>query len=216
MTSIMQGFGALRIREASPGTLRKEEPEVSATGASPAALPTREGAGPFLASEEVGLLHDAQELLLVHLAIAITICLINHLLELLIRHSLPQLLCDALQVLEGDLASLVIIKKAEGLEDLVLGIAVQNLVSHHFEELLVANGAAPVVIHVRNHLLDLLFLGLKAERAHGHLEFLSVNLTRSISVEEVEGLFDLLLLLFGELFLFLARSIEASQGHTLL
>merc|ERR1719515_292626 len=53
-------------------------------------------------SEEVGLLHDPQEFFLVDLAVTVTICLVDHLLELLIRHPLPKLLSHALQVLEGD------------------------------------------------------------------------------------------------------------------
>merc|ERR1719215_919136 len=72
------------------------------------------------ASEEVCLLHDPQELLLVHLPVAVAVRLVDHLLELLIRHALAQLLGDALQVLEGDLAGLVVVEQAEGLQDLVL------------------------------------------------------------------------------------------------
>merc|ERR1712087_943423 len=58
-------------------------------------------------SEEVGLLHDAQELLLVHLTVAVAVGLVDHLLELLVRHALSQLLSNTLQVLERDLAGLV-------------------------------------------------------------------------------------------------------------
>merc|ERR1712176_1076972 len=51
-------------------------------------------------SEEVSLLHDAQELFFVHLAISIAVCLVDHLLELLIGHALAELLGNPLQVLE--------------------------------------------------------------------------------------------------------------------
>merc|ERR1740133_195435 len=89
-------------------------------------------AGPTkLASEQVCLLHDAEELLLIHLAITITICLIDHLLQLLVSHAFAKLLSDTLQILEGDLASLIIVEEPECLENLVLGVAVQDLVSHH-------------------------------------------------------------------------------------
>merc|ERR1711972_211044 len=91
------------------------------------------------ALEEVGLLHDPQELLLVHLTISVAVGLVDHLLQLLIGHALAELLGDTLQILEGDLAGLVVIKKAEGLQDLVLGVAVQDLVRHHLQELLVAD-----------------------------------------------------------------------------
>merc|ERR1712167_169221 len=54
---------------------------------------------------EVTALHDAEELLLVDFAVAITVGLVNHLLELLVGHVLTELLGHTLEVLEGDLAS---------------------------------------------------------------------------------------------------------------
>merc|ERR1719263_1609946 len=76
-------------------------------------------------SEQVGFLHDTEELLLVNFSITVAVCLINHLLKLFVRHSLSELFGDSLKILEGDLASLVIVEEAEGLEDLVLGVTVQ-------------------------------------------------------------------------------------------
>merc|ERR1712127_131759 len=111
-------------------------------------------------SEEVGLLHDPQELLLVDLAVAVTVRLVNHFLELLIRHPLPKLLRHALEVLEGDLPCLVVIEEAECLQDLVLRVPIQDLVRHHLQELLVLNRPAAIVVDVRDHLLDLLLLRL--------------------------------------------------------
>merc|ERR1719384_1175720 len=68
-------------------------------------------AAPFrpMISEEIGLLHDSQELLFVHLAITVAVGFVDHLLELLICHPLAELLRPSLQILEGDLASLVIV-----------------------------------------------------------------------------------------------------------
>merc|ERR1719331_2470191 len=43
-------------------------------------------------SEKVSLLHNAKELLLVHLAITVAVRLVDHLLQLLIRHALAELL----------------------------------------------------------------------------------------------------------------------------
>merc|ERR1719473_1347271 len=71
-------------------------------------------------SEQVSLLHDAQELLLVDLAVAVAVGLVDHLLQLLVRHPLAELLGDALEVLEGDLAGLVVVEEVEGLLDLLL------------------------------------------------------------------------------------------------
>ena len=58
---------------------------------------------------ERGLLHNPDELLLAHFAVAVAIGLVNHLLKLLVRHVLTQLLCNALQILEGDLACKLLI-----------------------------------------------------------------------------------------------------------
>ena len=66
-------------------------------------------------SEEVGLLHDAEELLLVHFTVSISISLIDHFLQFLVGHMLTQLLCHSLQILEGDLAGLVVVEQAEDL-----------------------------------------------------------------------------------------------------
>lgn len=52
--------------------------------------------------EEACLLHDSEELLLADLAIPIPVCFIDHLLDLLIRQALPELLGYSLQVLECD------------------------------------------------------------------------------------------------------------------
>ena len=68
---------------------------------------------------QTGLLHDADELFLADFAIAITVGLVNHFLQLLICHVLTQLLSNTLQVPERDLASLIIIEQAESLNDLL-------------------------------------------------------------------------------------------------
>merc|ERR1740121_3536146 len=80
----------------------------------------------------------SQELLFVHLAVSITVCFINHLLELFVCHALAELLRNPFQVFEGDLARLVIVEEAESLQDLIFGVTVEDLVCHHLQELLIA------------------------------------------------------------------------------
>merc|ERR1740123_1370776 len=166
-----------------------------------------------LYSEEVRLLHDPQELLLVHLAVSVTVGLVDHFLELLVGHPLAELLGDPLQVLEGDLACLVVVEEAEGLEDLVLWVAVQDLVRHHLQELFVAYRPTAVVVDIGDHLLDLLLLRLEPQGTHGNLELLGIDLSRAVGVKEVEGLLDLLLLLLRQLLLLLASSVESTERH---
>merc|ERR1740120_136264 len=164
-------------------------------------------------SEEIRLLHDAQELLFVDLPVSVSVSFVDHLLQLLVGHPLAELLCDPLQILEGDLACLVVVKETEGLQDLVFRIAVQDLVGHHLQELLVADGAAAIIVNVGDHLLDLLLLRLETKGAHRYLQLFAVDLSRAIGVEEVESFLDLLLLLLCELFLLLASGVEATKSH---
>jgi len=61
-----------------------------------------------------------QEVILAHFAVSITVRFINCLMKLLIGHALTELLGDALQVLQSDRTCLVIVEKAESLQDLIL------------------------------------------------------------------------------------------------
>ena len=69
---------------------------------------------PPLRSEEVGLAHDAHELVLGDLAVTVTVSLLDHLLDLVIGHVLTELLGHTLEVTEGNLACLVVVKQTEG------------------------------------------------------------------------------------------------------
>merc|ERR1719164_162536 len=195
-----------RIWETTPGTLLSR--------ALAARHDRQDAAKSDRSSEEVGLLHDPQELLLVDLAVTVAICLVNHFLELLIRHSLPELLSHALQILEGDLSCLVIIEEPECLQDFVFGVPVQDLVRHHLQELFVLDRPAAIVIDIRDHLLDLLLLRLETQGTHGHLQLLRVDGAAAVGVEKVEGLFDLLLLLLSQILLLLPALIEAAERHS--
>merc|ERR1712137_914839 len=68
--------------------------------------------------EEIRLFHDAEELLLVHFAVTIAISLVDHLLELLVRHTFAKFLGDAFEVLETDFASFVVIEQTERFQNL--------------------------------------------------------------------------------------------------
>merc|ERR1712006_36344 len=120
-------------------------------------------------------LHDAEELLLVDLAIAITVGLVNHLLELLVGHVLTELLGHTLEVLEGDLAGLVVVEETEHLDDLLTGVAVAHASSHHVQELVEIDGAGAILVDVIDHAADLVLLGVEAEGTHGDLELLGVD-----------------------------------------
>merc|ERR1712151_1490715 len=134
-----------------------------------------QGADHQMRLEEICLLHDPQELLLVHFPIAIPIGFINHLLQFLICHALTKLLRDALEILKRDLPSFVIVKQTESLQDLVLRVAIEDLVCHHLEKFFIFNGATSIIINVGNHFLDLLLLWFETQCAHGNLQLFRID-----------------------------------------
>merc|ERR1739848_684367 len=154
------------------------------------------------------LLHDAVEL-----AIAITVSLVDHVLELLLIDVLTELLGHTAQVAEGDLASVVIVEELEHLLDVLAGVLLAHLASHHLEELTELDGTVAVVVNVGDHLLELLLLDLEAEGTHGGLELADVDGAGLVTVEEVEGLTDLVHLLIGELASFL---LSSTARHVLM
>ena len=150
-------------------------------------------------SEKVGLAHDAHELFLRDHTITVAVSLVDHLLNLVVGHVLAELFGHTLKVLERDFAITFVVKKAESLEHLLLGVAVGHLLCHHVEELGVVNDTGAVLVDVGDHLLDLLTFGLEAECAHGDLELFLVDVAGTVGIEEVEGLLDLLLLFLSKL-----------------
>merc|ERR1712167_346640 len=139
------------------------------------------------------------ELVNVNLAIAITVGLVDHVLELFIVNGLTEFLSDTCQVAEGDFVGVVVIEELEDLLDVLAGVLLAHLASHHLEELAELDGAVAVAIDVLHHLLELLVLDLEAEGTHGGLELTDVDHAGGISIEEGERLADLVELLVSEL-----------------
>ena len=86
-------------------------------------------------SEKIGLFHDTHELLFSDLAITVSVGFVDHLLNLVVSHVLAELFGDSLQILEGNLAGLVVVEKTEGLQHLLARVALSHLLSHHVQEL---------------------------------------------------------------------------------
>ena len=150
-------------------------------------------------SEQVGLLHDSHELLLANLSVAVSVGFVDHFLDLLVSHIFAELLGDPLQVFEGDFASLVIVEKSEGLEHLLFGVSLRHLLGHHVQKFWEVDHSAAVTVGVGDHLSDFLLLGLEPESSHGDLQFFGVDGPAAVGVEKIEGLFDFLFLLLGQL-----------------
>ncbi len=94
-----------------------------------------------LCSEKVGLSHDSVEFFLTDLAITVAVSLVDHLLNLIVGHILAELLGNALEVLKRDLVCVVVVKEAESLGHLLLGVTFGHLGGHHVAELVVVDDA---------------------------------------------------------------------------
>lgn len=128
-------------------------------------------------SEEVGLFHNPNELLLIDLPVPVAIGLIDHLLQLLISHGLAQFSGNSLQIFEGNLASAVIVEESEGLEDLLSGVSLRNLASHEFHEVGELDHSLSLTVDLSNHLFHFFLFWLKTKSSHGDLQFLSIDVS---------------------------------------
>ena len=112
------------------------------------------------------------------------------------------------EVHERDLTSFVIVELTEGHQYFILGIAMQGFVRHIVQELLIHESTAAFEIDIEYHLQNLTSPGLELQGMHGRLQLPEVATPRSISIEEVEGLFESMLLTLSQLHLILTTSSE--------
>ena len=77
-------------------------------------------------SEEVGLSHDAHELVFVDLTATISVSFVYHLLYLLVCHVLTKLLGNSTEVMEINLTSIIIVEESEGFHHLFMGFSLDD------------------------------------------------------------------------------------------
>merc|ERR1712032_172968 len=122
--------------------------------------------------EKVCLLHNSQELLLIHFTITVSISFIYHFLKLFVCHALTKFFGDPFQILKRYFPCFVIIEQTESLQDLILGITIEDLMRHHFKKLFVSDCTTSIVVNIRDHFLNLFFLRLEAKCTHRNFELL--------------------------------------------
>mmetsp|Transcript_53220 Transcript_53220/g.61005 ORF Transcript_53220/g.61005 Transcript_53220/m.61005 type:complete len:203 (-) Transcript_53220:101-709(-) len=149
--------------------------------------------------EQVGLLHDSQEFFLRDFTITISVGFVDHFLQFIIGHIFSQFLGNSLQVSEGDFTSFIIIKQSESLEDFLTGVSLGHLSGHHIQEFGEVNSSTTVLVDVGDHLSNFFLLGFEAQSSHGNLQFLGIDGSTAVSIEQIESFLNFLLLFFGEL-----------------
>ena len=77
--------------------------------------------------------HNAIEFLEVEHSITISISFFEHFLELVIGNLLSYLICDSLQIFEGDFVEIILIKKFENLQNFIFGVSgsLNNSIIYH-------------------------------------------------------------------------------------
>lgn len=100
---------------------------------------------------------------------------LDHLPDLVQREGLAGLDGQPLDVHVRDLPVVVLVDDLEGLVELLPGVALAHLVGHHVHELVEVDRPAPVLVHLRDHLVYLLWCHLKPQCSHGDVELLWIN-----------------------------------------
>lgn len=125
------------------------------------------------------------------MAITMAVRPLNHLLELAILHRLSQLLGHPPQTLKSDVAAVLLVEELEDLADILLGVPITHPRGHQVQEFPELDGARVVGVEVVDHLVNGLVAGLQAQSVHGIFQFLGVDGTTLVSIEEIEGFLDL-------------------------
>ena len=141
------------------------------------------------------MFHNGEELSLVDLAVTILVELVDHGLQLVVVEVLLHLAGHTAKVTQGDLASAVLVEQLEGLGDLFDRVALADLSSHDLEEVGILDLAGAFAVELPHQVEHLLLLDVEAEGTHAHLQLVVVDGAGLVSVEELEGFLDLLLLL---------------------
>merc|ERR1719199_2199718 len=163
------------------------------------ALPSGDPLAPRRADARLLGHHDLDELLVVDLAVAVNVRLADHLVTLLVGELLAEVGHDVAELGGGDEPVAVLVEHLEGLDDLLLGVSVLHLASHHGEELGEVDGAVAVGIDLVDHVLQLGLSGVLAQRAHDRAQLLGGDGAVTVLVEQRERLLELGDLLLGKL-----------------
>ena len=131
--------------------------------------------------------HDAVEFLEVEHSITISISLFEHFLELVIGNLLSYLICDSLQIFEGDFVEVVLIEKFENLQDLIFGVSrslnnsiIYHAGGHHSRKFIEVQSLLDLFSKFSVDITNVLLFDLHSESLHDGFEFSSIDLTYMI------------------------------------
>merc|ERR1719387_2080341 len=135
--------------------------------------------------------HHLHKFFIVDLPITIYIGLADHLIDLFIRELLAKVGHHVPQLRSTDEAVSITIKNLEGLNELLLSVGIFHLARHQGQELWEIDCSVPIGIYLVNHVLELSFGWILAQRAHHRTQLLCRDRAVAVLVEERERLLEL-------------------------
>jgi len=141
------------------------------------------------------------------LAVSVSVHLLNHRLDLLIRELLPQVVHDPPQLCRSYDPIVVLVEDFEGHSYFIIIVKIVHLPLHDGQELRDVNGPIVIRINLVDHIPELSFSGILTERLHGNFELLDGNDTVVVFVKQREGLLELSNLILSQLARHLAGTV---------
>jgi len=134
--------------------------------------------------------HDGLELLVVDGAGSVLVDLVNHLVNIGLRHRLVKGQKDLLQHLGVDGAFAFLVEDSESLSDFLLLLGLLGLLRHEDQEFVKVDEAGTVAVNLLDALLELIRLKLMTQHPHDGAQFGGGNFTGSLLVDSFKGILE--------------------------
>jgi len=134
--------------------------------------------------------HDGLELLVVDGAGSVLVDLVNHLVNIGLRHRLVKGQKDLLQHLGVDGAFAFLVEDSESLSDFLLLLGLLGLLRHEDQEFVKVDESGTVAVNLLDALLELIRLKLMAQHPHDGAQLGGGNFTGSLLVDSFKGILE--------------------------
>lgn len=121
----------------------------------------------------------------------------HHLEDLVVVDSVLDLLCDGLQFLEVNDSVLVLVENGEGLSQAVLGLGLSDARGNDVNELFKVDGTV-LILKSQDDREDEGVSAVETELLKNFADFLGVNGSTAVLIENLEGLLELVVVFGGE------------------
>merc|ERR1712142_842834 len=139
---------------------------------------------PFLAH------HDGFELLVVDCAGSVLVNLVDHFVDVSLRHRLVQRQQDLLQHLSIDRTFALLVEDSKSLSDLLLLLCFFGLLGHEDQKLIKVDESRSVAVNLLDALLELIGLELMPQHSHDGTQLGGGDFASSLLVDSLESILE--------------------------